>query len=265
MVGTRRGSRAHRRVHALSAAGRRGAAFGFAHDDYERRRRRGEDRRDPRAHAGDPADRDRRGPGQRRGDRRGARRRRAVARPLRPHQLHGHPGRSSGIPITSPRSQRIVAACDAHGKAAAFLATDDDWAREYAAHGFRLIAYGLDQAMLQNALAPRPRRAAPTDRSTRPMAEAHSASASRATSSIRAASPRSAARRSRSSTARPDIDWEYLPEVVPEITPDHAARYDALYVNMARTPGLRRRPRAIAGCASSRGTASATTRSTSRR
>ena len=27
--------------------------------------------------------------------------------------------------------KRIVAACDAHGKAAAFLATDDDWAREY--------------------------------------------------------------------------------------------------------------------------------------
>jgi D-3-phosphoglycerate dehydrogenase len=32
------------------------------------------------------------------------------------------------------------------------------------------------------------------------------------------------------------IDWEYLPEVVREITPDHAARYDAIYVNMARTP-----------------------------
>lgn len=34
----------------------------------------------------------------------------------------------------------------------------------------------------------------------------------------------------------PDIDWEYLPEVVRELTPAHAARYDALYVNMARTP-----------------------------
>jgi len=32
------------------------------------------------------------------------------------------------------------------------------------------------------------------------------------------------------------IDWEYLPEVVREITPEHAARYDAIYVNMARTP-----------------------------
>jgi len=34
----------------------------------------------------------------------------------------------------------------------------------------------------------------------------------------------------------PDLDWEYLPEVVPEITPDLAARYDAIYVNAARVP-----------------------------
>jgi len=48
--------------------------------------------------------------------------------------------------------QRIVAACQAHGKAPAFLAADDDWAREYKAHGFRLLAYGLDQALLGQAL-----------------------------------------------------------------------------------------------------------------
>ena len=36
----------------------------------------------------------------------------------------------------------------------------------------------------------------------------------------------------------PGIEWEYLPEVVRELTPDHAARYDALYVNMARTPAF---------------------------
>lgn len=48
---------------------------------------------------------------------------------------------------------RIVAACKARGKAAAFIATDDDWAREYVAKGFRLMAYGLDQMMLQRALA----------------------------------------------------------------------------------------------------------------
>jgi D-3-phosphoglycerate dehydrogenase len=34
----------------------------------------------------------------------------------------------------------------------------------------------------------------------------------------------------------PGIAWEYLPEKVPELTPEHAARYDAIYVNMARTP-----------------------------
>ena len=34
----------------------------------------------------------------------------------------------------------------------------------------------------------------------------------------------------------PGIEWEYLPQVVRELTADHAARYDALYVNMARTP-----------------------------
>jgi len=47
---------------------------------------------------------------------------------------------------------RIVRACEANGKAAAFLATDDDWVREYKAYGFRLFAYGLDQALLGNAL-----------------------------------------------------------------------------------------------------------------
>ena len=47
---------------------------------------------------------------------------------------------------------RIVAACDAHGKAAAFIAMDDDWARAYVAKGFRLTAYGVDQLLLQGAL-----------------------------------------------------------------------------------------------------------------
>jgi D-3-phosphoglycerate dehydrogenase len=34
-----------------------------------------------------------------------------------------------------------------------------------------------------------------------------------------------------------NVEWEYLPSVVRELNADHAARYDALYVNMARTPG----------------------------
>lgn len=33
-----------------------------------------------------------------------------------------------------------------------------------------------------------------------------------------------------------DIEWEYLPDVVGEIGPDHAARYDAIYVNTPRVP-----------------------------
>jgi phosphoglycerate dehydrogenase-like enzyme len=36
--------------------------------------------------------------------------------------------------------------------------------------------------------------------------------------------------------AAPDIEWEYLPNVQPEIGADEAARYDALYVNIARVP-----------------------------
>ena len=33
------------------------------------------------------------------------------------------------------------------------------------------------------------------------------------------------------------VEWEYLAEKVRELTPEHAARYDAVYVNMARMPG----------------------------
>ncbi|MDB5805837.1 MAG: hpch/hpai aldolase [Betaproteobacteria bacterium] len=56
-----------------------------------------------------------------------------------------HPDYLAGI-------THVVNACEANGKTAAFLATDDAWARDYAAKGFRLMAYGIDQAMLQNAL-----------------------------------------------------------------------------------------------------------------
>ena len=47
---------------------------------------------------------------------------------------------------------RVVAACAAHGKVPAFLAADLQWARDYAARGFRLMAYGIDQLLLQDAL-----------------------------------------------------------------------------------------------------------------
>jgi len=55
-------------------------------------------------------------------------------------------------PSYSAAVSRIVAACDIRGKAAGFLAADDEWAREYVSKGFRLLAYGLDQLLLQNAL-----------------------------------------------------------------------------------------------------------------
>lgn len=47
---------------------------------------------------------------------------------------------------------RVVQACVAHGKTPAMLATDEAWARDYAAKGFRLMAYGIDQLLLQSAL-----------------------------------------------------------------------------------------------------------------
>jgi 2-dehydro-3-deoxyglucarate aldolase/4-hydroxy-2-oxoheptanedioate aldolase len=48
---------------------------------------------------------------------------------------------------------RVLAACAAHGKAPAFLASDAQWARDYGAKGFRLMAYGIDPLLLQDALA----------------------------------------------------------------------------------------------------------------
>ncbi|MBI1779603.1 MAG: aldolase [Proteobacteria bacterium] len=47
---------------------------------------------------------------------------------------------------------RIVAACDKHGKTPGFLALDDTWARDYTARGFRLMGYGMDITLFQGAL-----------------------------------------------------------------------------------------------------------------
>lgn len=47
---------------------------------------------------------------------------------------------------------RVVAAARRHGKPAGFLALDDDWARRYHAKGFRVLAYGFDSQLLQGAL-----------------------------------------------------------------------------------------------------------------
>jgi len=63
----------------------------------------------------------------------------------------GIPGQFSN-PAYLAAVDRVVAACEAHGKAAAILATDDAWAHGYVGKGFRLMAYGVDQALLQQAL-----------------------------------------------------------------------------------------------------------------
>ena len=56
-----------------------------------------------------------------------------------------HPDYVAGV-------KRIAAACASHGKTAAFLATDNQSASEYMGHGFRLFAFGIDQLLLQAAL-----------------------------------------------------------------------------------------------------------------
>jgi 2-keto-3-deoxy-L-rhamnonate aldolase RhmA len=48
---------------------------------------------------------------------------------------------------------RIVAAAQKHGKAAGYMAADEALGREYLGHGYRMIATGTDQGLLQNATA----------------------------------------------------------------------------------------------------------------
>src|SRR5262249_27007241 len=48
--------------------------------------------------------------------------------------------------------RRTVAAAQAHGKVAGFMAAGGAWAREYWEHGFRMLAFGLDHLLFQAAL-----------------------------------------------------------------------------------------------------------------
>ena len=64
----------------------------------------------------------------------------------------GIPGQFSH-PAFEAALDRVVAACAAHGKTPALLATDGRWARDYPGRGFRMMAYGIDQLLLQEALA----------------------------------------------------------------------------------------------------------------
>ena len=127
--------------------GRRGAAFGFAHDDYE---------------AGDPA----------------SKMRSADSRNLVIAQIETERGLAEvediaaitgidclwlghfdltnflGVPGQFEHPdylravERIVAAGRANGKALGFMAADQDWARRYRDFGFNMIASGTDQGIL---------------------------------------------------------------------------------------------------------------------
>lgn len=48
--------------------------------------------------------------------------------------------------------RRVVAAARANNKPAGFMVADAQWAREYWDHGFRMLAYGLDHLLFQSAL-----------------------------------------------------------------------------------------------------------------
>jgi 2-keto-3-deoxy-L-rhamnonate aldolase RhmA len=49
--------------------------------------------------------------------------------------------------------EAIVGAARKHNKIAGFMALDETWARDYFAKGFRMMAYGMDSGLLQQALA----------------------------------------------------------------------------------------------------------------
>ena len=151
MVGTRAEAEYHVSCTRYPPQGRRGAAFGFAHDDYQ---------------GGDIA----------------GKMAALHARTLLIAQIETDEGLRNveaiaavpgvdalwigqfdltnfmGIPAEFKHRDylaavdRIAAACAAHGKTAAILAIDEAWAREYAAKGFRLMGYGVDHLLLQDAL-----------------------------------------------------------------------------------------------------------------
>jgi 2-dehydro-3-deoxyglucarate aldolase/4-hydroxy-2-oxoheptanedioate aldolase len=132
-------------------AGRRGAAFGVAHDDYR---------------TAEPAA----------AMARAAQRTLVIAQIETPEGLHeveaiaaapgidvvwlGHfdltnfmgiPGQFSH-PDYLEAVRRVVAATRANSKVAGFMAGDAAWAQEYWEHGFRMIAFGLDHLLFQAAL-----------------------------------------------------------------------------------------------------------------
>jgi 2-keto-3-deoxy-L-rhamnonate aldolase RhmA len=63
----------------------------------------------------------------------------------------GIPGQF-GSPVFQDAIKHIVGAAKKHGKAAGYMAADAVLGREYLGHGFRMIATGTDQGMLQAAI-----------------------------------------------------------------------------------------------------------------
>lgn len=132
-------------------AGRRGAAFGFAHDDYE---------------GGEVVDKIRMIHGRTLviamiETRKGLDNVEAIAAVPGVDVLWlGHFDLSNflGIPgqFSHPEFRdairRIAGAAARHGKAAGYMAADAALGREYLGHGFRMIATGTDQGMLQQAI-----------------------------------------------------------------------------------------------------------------
>jgi 2-keto-3-deoxy-L-rhamnonate aldolase RhmA len=48
---------------------------------------------------------------------------------------------------------KVVGAARAHGKGTGFMALDERWGKEYLERGFKMIAYGMDSQVYQRALA----------------------------------------------------------------------------------------------------------------
>jgi 2-dehydro-3-deoxyglucarate aldolase/4-hydroxy-2-oxoheptanedioate aldolase len=132
-------------------AGRRGAAFGFAHDDYE---------------GGDVTEKIRMIHARTLviamiETRQGLENVEAIAAVPGVDVLWlghfdltnflGFPGQFSH-PAYREAVRRIAAAAHKHGKAAGYMAADATLGREYLGHGFRMIATGTDQGMLQGAI-----------------------------------------------------------------------------------------------------------------
>jgi 2-dehydro-3-deoxyglucarate aldolase/4-hydroxy-2-oxoheptanedioate aldolase len=63
----------------------------------------------------------------------------------------GIPGQFSH-PLFQDAIKKIVGAANKHGKAAGYMAANAALGNEYLRHGFRMLATGTDQGMLQEAI-----------------------------------------------------------------------------------------------------------------